>query len=287
LLVNVSAINGCQLDLILEAEAKGADLKAAIAEHWKVPCLCQRLCVGTLVVEDEQLLTSLHQEDSPVLSVTLVKSLDEAVKLLSSHGCGNRQAKQSSLEAVVQLLPHQVDQWAADLLCCALEDVDFHAETRCAALKLLSRVAPLGDKRSLAIGTQRVADRSCMVRRAAIRLLRRMCPEGSETIVRQLSSCSSRRPKEVMLSALHAIYVVAPGSERGQHTAEAVSLFLQVSDAEVRSMATKVLSKLVANGNIHANVFLRQCRFGGMSSFVPKDSCQRASLNMPPQRVAP
>jgi len=186
--------------------------------------------------------------------------LDEAVHHLTS---GDSQARQASFETLVEQLPREVNEWGAQVLSKALEDMDFHEETRAAALKVLAKVAPAGDKQALETFTKCVADRSGRVRSAAIRGLRKMLPEGSEAVVRSLGAYgeayASSRPTEVMVAALQAIYVLAKG-DGGQCTVDMVELFLRSKDKEVSTVAMNILTKLAKRGNSHARDTLRQHR---------------------------
>lgn len=253
--VSVCALDGRSLEIPLDVQATGADLKAAVATPWNVPAVCQILSVGIVVVEDTQLLAELFEEGSLVLAVTLVKSLDEAIHHLAS-GC--MQVRYAALDAVVKLLPRQVSELHADILSRALEDVDLSGETRAAAVKVLAKVAPGGNTRALETLTKAVADRSPQVRSAAIRGLRKMLPEGSAATVRALGLYARGRPVEVMHSALKAINVVAPGDDTGQSTVDVLELFLESPDKEVSTVATKILTNLAARHNGYAKDTLKR-----------------------------
>jgi hypothetical protein len=247
--VYVCALDGEQLELSLSAQSTCADLKAAVAKIGTSPVCFQTLSVGVSVLKDADCLVDFLEDGSFTLTVTLVKSMNEALRHLTR---GSRQSRQAALESIVQLVPRKVDKASAHALSTALEDVDFHEETRAAALKVLAVIAPAGDQLAIDTLTKRVADRSALVRSAAIHGLKRMVPEGDARVIVALQAYASGRPLDVKLAALKAIYAAAPGVDGGVCTVDALKLYMRTSDDDVRRKVSKVLSKLAARGNKYA-----------------------------------
>lgn len=275
MLVTVCTLAGGQLELEIGPKGTGADLKSMIAKLWNAPAICQNLTVGLAVLEDTQLLSELQEEPNSVLMVTLVTRVDEAL-----HGLihGSRQTREASLEAVVKLLPRQSNPQAAEWLCVALEDVDFHQDTRAQALLLLAKIASLGHASAVNTFTKRVGDRSKVVRAAAIRGLRKMLPAGSKAVVIALGAYSRGRPVEVKLAALKAICVAWPRKDKGSGCVDVLQKFLDAPDTQVSAVVTKMLENLAERGSDYAKHAITQHQ-NGLRSKTPPVAEFRHSVN--------
>lgn len=227
------------------------DIKHAVARHWEIPPTCQRLILGSNVLQDADAIGTLCAHDGPT-SLTMAISLDGIYSCVSG---GSNPEKMHALEDVMKLGPrggvaavravigalHQQDecvqrkaQKALDYLASTLRDDPLAMEVICGML---------AEEEYQSAGVQTLAAAGTTGNHAVVAAL---C-----TLIK--SSWNS----DVLVDAVCAL---ASAAERGDLEAiAALCDCLENPDVNVRLYAAKYLATVTDKGNRSVALVLIQC----------------------------
>jgi len=251
LLQNVA---GEVIELDAEPESRVLALKIRINSRWQVPPECQKLCVGTTVMKDTEMLGAYCCSESVVqLSITMVVTLDIVQRCLAASDPG---VKLASLRTIAALKGNEA---AIDLVSESLEDPD--EVVRREAVLTLAMVAGKGDNHAIAAVTNRLQHPHAFVRLTAVEALRKMMDAGDERAIAAVSArldASSIDDPDAWKDAARWLQLVAePGDER---VIAAVVSRTRHQDAMVRIGAVQALPLVVPHGDPRAiTVLARLC----------------------------
>ncbi|CAE8612964.1 unnamed protein product, partial [Polarella glacialis] len=285
----VHSVAGDILELELDEAGQifsAADLKERVAAAWHVPPSCQKLMVGTSVLTDVSCLSDFYQAEEPVLSVTMVVSLDDVMRDLE-HNAAER--RQSALEVLVALGPRggevaiaavqgSLENMQSGMRRAALQALvrmlrkdddraisaarrllaEPSVDSRCAALVALAAASERGNARSLEVVRPALRDPEPAVRVAALQSVAALATKGDEGVIDLVCRCLLDPSVVVRRATLQTILVVC---DKGDRTAKGCLLgLLQSPSSDVRRAALQALGSIALRGDEEIVLAVLACR---------------------------
>jgi hypothetical protein len=247
--VEVRTLQGEELELQRDSRSTVIQLKRALAELWQhAPAICQRLMVGTTLLEDIAPLAAYAPQqrdcDASVLRLMLVVSLEDAKCHLANEDWNIRR---EALLGFARVAP-QGNKGAVSAVSALL--VDDMPEVRLASLKALASIAPPCDEqtrdRALGAVMDRFKDPVPLVRREALRTLAEVAPgssgsdcQSSAAVLASVGLLSDKH-KSVSQEALRTLRLVVP--QGGPLLIDAIVDHLRNVRPDVRIIAVHALA---------------------------------------------
>lgn len=251
MLVEVNTLGGDVLRVDLNDTSSALDIKHAVARNWEIPSTCQRLILGTYVLQDNDAIGTLCACDGPTF-LTMAVSLDgiyscicegsisEKLHALEDVMKVGRRDGVAAVRAVIGALTQRHEcvqrkaQKALDYLASTLRDDPLAMEAICGMLV---------EEKHQAAGVQALAAAGTI---------------GNQTVVAGLCTLiKSTRNSDVLVDA---VCVLASAAGRGDAEAIAALCYcLEIPDVNVRLCAAKCLASVTDKGNRTVALVLIQC----------------------------
>eukprot|EP00929_Paragymnodinium_shiwhaense_P020004 TRINITY_DN13472_c0_g1_i2.p1 TRINITY_DN13472_c0_g1~~TRINITY_DN13472_c0_g1_i2.p1 ORF type:complete len:771 (-),score=183.82 TRINITY_DN13472_c0_g1_i2:130-2442(-) len=162
--VSLYGLAGKLLQFVSDPSSSVRELKLRISERLQVPPLCQRLVIGTHLLEDEELLVAYCSPEggSAALIITMISTLGGVIAGASDERASTRR---QAVETMVHVA--QVDyERAVEILVVACADTD--QQVRLTALRVLGFVARFGDRLAQEAFRRRLSANEYFERRLAL-----------------------------------------------------------------------------------------------------------------------
>jgi len=207
--ITVQRLTGGWLEVDLDLKQSVCVLKRHISDSWMVPPVCQKLIVGTHVLDDSQQLASFYNQSSASLAVTMVVSLDMVHQHLNST---DPFVRCCALTALSELSP----ALHADVLTLVMAYMqDPSAFVRQAATRAVQHVAKADDG-IVDLLCARLVDYDGRVRTTAANVLGDVVDRGNEYAVAAVRAhLLVNNNVEVQLSLLEGLTHVAKKGRQG------------------------------------------------------------------------
>lgn len=225
-----------------------AQVKGLVCQRWQIPLRCQRLLLGTTVLEDslklsEQLPEGGASWKGASLSLAMVVTLEAVRRDLESPDV---HTKVAALRAISSMRGLRGDGCAVASASACLKDPNKFVRT--AAVEAVAAVAVRGDEATINAAGALLRDPAGFVREAAVRLLGSVAERGDERALAVALANVGSEDAEVRKAAVQALAVVAaPGEGRA---AEAACRSLGDEDVLVRKAARLALQAIVEPGEL-------------------------------------
>eukprot|EP00747_Dinoflagellata_sp_TGD_P144909 gnl/TRDRNA2_/TRDRNA2_176540_c3_seq25.p1 gnl/TRDRNA2_/TRDRNA2_176540_c3~~gnl/TRDRNA2_/TRDRNA2_176540_c3_seq25.p1 ORF type:complete len:178 (-),score=47.97 gnl/TRDRNA2_/TRDRNA2_176540_c3_seq25:375-908(-) len=166
---NVSGDESLELDL--EPQTKISEVKKLITEKWDIPKLFQKLVLGDSTLQDFDRLDAHKKPDDDSLRLTMIISLEDAQKNLTS---GHPVTRKNALKGLGRL-GRKAGPDAITAVLARLGDADF--DVKFAAVEALVQLAEQGHQHAITAVVARFADEDGRVRYAAVKALAQLAEE--------------------------------------------------------------------------------------------------------------
>ena len=253
--VIVSSMAGEVLVFDLHDNTTVGELKAEVAQRASVPKICQKLVLGTAVLEDEQKMCQLKSTSSEnTMDVMMTVSLEEIMNILQHR---RHDRTQEALAALSTMGPRGGELAMTTVQKCMK---DWNSTTRSCAIEAFARMVDPGDISAIETLRQcleewiedlaRSEDTNHRVICAALKALTKIAIHPNERVKRLILECAEDRASHVRAETMNAL---AEHAQKGDPQVEAAVLAgLRDKDAEVRASALHALPTIVHQGNPQA-----------------------------------
>jgi len=261
--VSVVSISGRVLELELRPQGTARELKARIADAWRVPALCQQLLLGAQVLDDDAPLQA-HIPGKPTadgaaaaddrgcsrLTLQLVVSDCQVYGRLQSE---DRAVRLDALRALVHSA-RRGNERAVQAVVEFLADMDAAADgdgIEAAALEVLGQVAAAGDADAIIAASARLQEHHVrhgwLVRRAAAATLGQLAEPGDGVARQVLRRALKDMDWRVRAVAAEAVAALA-GGDAAADTRDAAALAILSEDKQwrVREAAIAALGRVLS-----------------------------------------
>ena len=208
--VLLSGLSGKRMELEAKPHTTVRDLKKQVADHWNIPAIFQRWCVGMKVLGDLELLTDQDQCGAKAIEVTVAMSLDEV-------DSASLDARLEAVRRLSELGPISQDAGLTAAIG-RLEDED--SAVRRAALWALEVHAKKGDNRVIDAGIARLEDPEPGVRISAVDMLRVVVDTSNERVIAAVKLQLDHPAWGLRVAAVQTLSVLA--SKADEHIIAAV-----------------------------------------------------------------
>lgn len=201
LLIKTAA--GEVLELDIATGCSVADVKAEIANSWKIPGVCQDLVLGTTVLDDCKAVDALCTGEVSDLSLSLVLSIDATCEHLSSNSPDVRREALATIAA----LGFRGGTQAIVAVSVLLKHSD--VKVRSSALDSFLQICPRGEHHGIQAVSSALQDSDLFVRLKAIEVLANISEKGDLATIRAIADLCLDANESIRQTAVQALTMVA------------------------------------------------------------------------------